>query len=48
MGVLGAVNGRRGRSIMCLARVTLDPEWGRRREMRSQSFTIKMVELSTV
>lgn len=48
MGVLDAVNGKWGRGTMRLASVPVDPSWGMRREMMSQSFTTKMDELWTV
>lgn len=38
MGVSDAVNGRWGRGTMRLASVPVDPSWGMRREMRSQSY----------
>jgi DNA polymerase V len=48
MGVLDAINGRRGRGTMRLASVPTDPEWGMRREMMSQSFTTRVDQLWTV
>jgi DNA polymerase V len=42
------VNSRWGRGTMRLASVPVDPSWGMRREMMSQSFTTKMNELWTV
>lgn len=48
MGVLDAVNGRWGRGTMRLASVPVDPSWGMRREMMSQSFTTRVDELWTV
>ncbi len=48
MGVLDTVNARWGRGTMRLASVPVDPLWGMRREMMSQSFTTKMEELWTV
>lgn len=48
MGVLDTVNARWGRGTMRLASVPVDPSWGMRREMMSQSFTTKMDELWTV
>lgn len=48
MGVLDAVNGRWGRGTMRLASVPMEPSWGMRREMMSQSFTTRVDELWTV
>ncbi len=48
MGVLDAVNSRWGRGTMRLASVPVDPAWGMRREMMSQSFTTRIDELWTV
>jgi DNA polymerase V len=48
MGVLDAVNGRWGSGTMRLASVPVDPSWGMRREMMSQSFTTRVDELWTV
>lgn len=48
MGVLDAVNGRWGRGTMRLASVPVDPSWGMRRELMSQSFTTRIDELWTV
>lgn len=48
MGVLDAVNTRWGRGTMRLAGVPIDPAWGMRREMMSQSFTTRVDELWTV
>jgi len=48
MGVLDTVNARWGRGTMRLASVPVDPSWGMRREMMSQSFTTRMDELWTV
>lgn len=48
MGVLDTVNARWGRGTMRLASVPVDPTWGMRREMMSQSYTTKMSELWTV
>ncbi len=48
MGVLDSVNARWGRGTLRLASVPVDPSWGMRREMMSQSFTTKMDELWTV
>lgn len=48
MGGLDAVNGRWGRGTMRLASVPVDPSWGMRREMMSQSFTTRIDELWTV
>lgn len=48
MGILDTVNARWGRGIMRLARVPVDPSWGMRREMMSQSYTTKIDELWTV
>ncbi|ARN33726.1 hypothetical protein Q083_03512 [Pseudomonas aeruginosa M8A.4] len=48
MGVLDTVNARWGRGTMHLASVPVDPSWGMRREMMSQSYTTKMEELWTV
>lgn len=45
MGVLDVVNGR---WTMRLASVPVDPSWGMRRDMMSQSFTTKTDELWTV
>ena len=47
MGVLDAVNGRWGRETMRLASVPVNPSWGMRREMMSQSFTTRVDELWT-
>jgi len=48
MGVLDVVNGRWGRGTMRLASVPVDPSWGMRREMMSQSFTTRVDEIWTV
>ncbi len=48
MSVLDTVNARWGRGTMRLASVPVDPSWGMRREMMSQSFTTRMDELWTV
>lgn len=48
MGVLDAINGRWGRGTMRLAGVPIDPDWGMRREMMSQSFTTRVDQLWTV
>ena len=48
MGVLDAVNGRWGRGTMRLASVPVDPAWGMRREIMSQSFTTRIDDLWTV
>ena len=48
MGVLDAINGRWGRGTMRLASVPTDPDWGMRREMKSQSFTTRVDQLWTV
>lgn len=48
MGVLDSVNARWGRGTLRLASVPVDPSWGMRRELMSQSFTTKMDELWTV
>lgn len=48
MGVLDAVNARWGRGTIRLASVPVDPSWGMRREMMSQSFTTRVDELWTV
>ncbi|MNJ60896.1 DNA polymerase V subunit UmuC [compost metagenome] len=48
MDVLDTVNARRGRGNVRLASVPVDPSWGMRREMMSQSFTTNMDELWTV
>jgi len=48
MGVLDAVNGRWGRGMMRLASVPVEPSWGIRRGMMSQSFTTRVDELWTV
>lgn len=45
MGVLDTVNGRWGRGTMRLASVPVDPSWGMRRELMSQSFTTRVDEL---
>lgn len=48
MGVLDAVNSRWGRGTMRIASVPVDPAWGMRREMMSQSYTTRVDELWTV
>lgn len=48
MGVLDAINGRWGRGTVRLASVPVDPDWGMRREMMSQSFTTRVDQLWTV
>lgn len=48
MGVLDAVNSRWGRGTMRIASVPVNPDWGMRREMMSQSFTTRVDELWTV
>jgi DNA polymerase V len=48
MGVLDAINGRWGRGTMRIASMPVDPDWGMRREMMSQSYTTRLDELWTV
>ncbi|WP_420029643.1 MULTISPECIES: DUF4113 domain-containing protein [Pseudomonas putida group] len=48
LGVMDAVNGRWGRGTMGLVSVPVDPAWGMRRKMMSQSFTARVCELWTV
>lgn len=48
MGVLDEINGRWGRGTMRLASVPINPDWGMRREMMSQSFTTRLDQLWTV
>lgn len=48
MGVLDAINGRWGRGTMRLASVPTNTDWGMRREMMTQSFTIRVDQLWTV
>lgn len=45
MAVLDQINGRWGRGTLRTASVPLDPDWGMRREMMSQSYTTKLGEL---
>lgn len=47
MGVLDAINGRWGRGTVRLASVPVDPQWGVRREMMSQSFNTRVDQLWT-
>lgn len=48
MGVLDAINGRWGRGIMRLASVPMEPEWGMRRHMMSQSLTTRVISFGRV
>lgn len=48
MGVLDAIICRWGRGTLRLASVPIDPDWGMRREMMSQSFTTRVDQLWTV
>ena len=48
MGVLDEINGRWGRGTLRLASVPVNPDWGMRREMMSQSFTTRVDQLWTV
>ena len=45
MGVLDEINGRWGRGTLRSASVPLDPDWGMRREMVSQSYTTRIDQL---
>ncbi|WP_338513265.1 translesion error-prone DNA polymerase V subunit UmuC [Pseudomonas poae] len=45
MTVLDQINGRWGRGALRAASVPLNPEWGMRREMMSQSYTTKLDQL---
>lgn len=48
MGVMDSINERWGRGAMRLASVPTNPDWGMRREMMSQSFTMRVDQLCTV
>ena len=48
MGVLDSINERWGRGTLRLASVPINPNWGMRREMMSQSFTTRVDQLWTV
>lgn len=48
MGVLDAINGRWGRGTMRIASMPVDPDWGMRRDMMSQSYTTRLDQLWTV
>jgi len=48
MAVLDEINGRWGRRPLRAASVPLNPDWGMRREMMSQSYTTRLNELLTV
>jgi DNA polymerase V len=48
MGALDAINGKWGRGTMRLASVPIDPDWGMRLEMMSQSYTTRIDPLWTV
>lgn len=45
MSVLDAINGRWGRGTLRIGSVPIDPEWGMRREMMSQSYTTRVDQL---
>ncbi|HLA33034.1 MAG TPA: Y-family DNA polymerase [Pseudomonas sp.] len=45
MGVFDQINSRWGRGTIRPGRVQLEPEWGMRREMMSQSYTTRMDQL---
>lgn len=48
MTVLDLINQRWGRGTLRLASVPMDPDWGMRREMMSQSFTTRLDQLWSV
>lgn len=48
MTVLDEINGRWGRGTLRTGSVPLNPEWGMRREMMSQSYTTKLDQIWTV
>lgn len=48
MTVLDQINERWGRGTLRSASVPVDPHWGMRREMMSQSFTTKLDQLWVV
>ena len=48
MAVLDEINGRWGRGTLRAASVPIDPDWGMRREMMSQSYTTRLDQLWTV
>ncbi|QUN70688.1 DUF4113 domain-containing protein (plasmid) [Pseudomonas sp. JS425] len=48
MGVLDEINGRWGRGTLRTASVPVNPEWGMRRELISQSYTTRLDQLWTV
>jgi DNA polymerase V len=48
MAVLDQINGRWGRGTLRSASVPVEPIWGMRREMMSQSFTTKIDQLWVV
>lgn len=45
MAVLDEINGRWGRGTLRAASVPIKPDWGMRREMMSQSYTIRLDQL---
>ncbi|QQD55341.1 translesion error-prone DNA polymerase V subunit UmuC [Pseudomonas fluorescens BBc6R8] len=45
MAVLDEINGRWGRGTLRAASVLLDPDWGMRRDMMSQSYTTRLDQL---
>ncbi|MFJ2328558.1 translesion error-prone DNA polymerase V subunit UmuC [Pseudomonas sp. NPDC087690] len=48
MAVLDEINGRWGRGTLRAASVPINPDWGMRREMMSQSYTTRLDQLWTV
>jgi DNA polymerase V len=48
MGVLDQINGRWGRGTLRTGSVPVDPEWGMRRELMSQSYTTRLDQLWAV
>ena len=48
MAVLDQINGRWGRGALRSASVPVDPDWGMRREMMSQSYTTRLDQLWSV
>lgn len=44
-GVMDEINGRWGRGMLRTASVPIQPDWGMRREMMSQSYTTRVDQL---
>jgi DNA polymerase V len=48
MSVLDEINGRWGRGTLRIASVPINPGWAMRRELMSQSYTMRLDEVWTV